>query len=146
MLKLLMIGHLGADAIINQMTDGKTVINMNVAHSEKWTDKQGNKVQGTTWVQAAYWTDKTGVAQYLKKGTQVFLEGTPDVKMFQKRDGTSGCSFVLRVFSVQLLGSGKLEDAPVSQSGAATPTENQSVDYRNGNANDITEPISDLPF
>ncbi|MFM9815993.1 single-stranded DNA-binding protein, partial [Streptomyces scabiei] len=58
-----------------------------------------------TWVDCAYWTDRTAIAPYLKKGTQVYVEGTPDVRTYTKQDGTNGAALTLRILSVQLLGS-----------------------------------------
>jgi len=75
-----------------------------VAHTEKFRDAQGNQKDKTIWVECAYWTDRTGVAPYLKKGTQVYAEGTPEVRTYPKNDGTTGVSLTLRVQSVQLLG------------------------------------------
>ena len=66
---------------------------------------KGNQKEKTVWVDCAYWTDRTAIAPYLKKGTQVYAEGTPDLRTYQKTDGTQGVSLTLRVLSVQLLGS-----------------------------------------
>lgn len=103
MIKLQVIGHLGKDCITN-VVNGKNVINFSVAHSEKFKDANGVAQDRTTWVECAYWTERTGIAPYLKKGTQVFVDGTPDVRTYPKKDGTTGASITLRVFSVQLLG------------------------------------------
>src|SRR6201996_5143986 len=104
MIKLQVIGNLGKDCVTNTV-NGKNVINFNVAHTEKFRDAQGNQKDKTIWVECAYWTDRTGVAPYLKKGTQVYAEGTPEVRTYPKNDGTTGVSLTLRVQSVQLLGS-----------------------------------------
>lgn len=104
MLKLIAIGHLGKDCITNTV-NGKSVINFSIAHTEKFKDAQGNQKEKTTWVECAYWTDRTGVAPYLKKGTQVYVEGIPELKTYAKNDGTTGTSLSLRVFTLQLLGS-----------------------------------------
>ena len=99
-----LIGNLGKDCTTNQV-NGKSVINFNVAHTEKFRDAQGVQKDRTVWVDCAYWTDRTGVAPYLRKGTQVFVEGAPDLRTYQKNDGTFGAIITLRVFTVQLLGS-----------------------------------------
>lgn len=115
MLKAQVIGFLGKDAVVNTLQNGATVINFNVAHTEKFKDAQGTQQEKTVWVECSYWTDKTAVAPYMKKGTQVYVEGQPEVKTFARQDGTTGASFALRVFSVQLLSSGN------TQAVAATP-------------------------
>src|SRR3982074_1592961 len=107
MIKMQIIGNLGKDCVVNTV-NGKNVINFTVAHTEKFRDSQGNNQEKTTWVDCAYWTDKTAISPYLTKGKQVFVEGTPEVKSFQRNDGTPGASLSLRVREVQLLG-GKSE-------------------------------------
>lgn len=136
MIKLLVIGHLGKDCMTN-VVNGKNVINFNVAHSEKFKDSSGIARERTTWVECAYWTDRTAIAPYLKKGTQVYVEGTPDVRSYPKNDGTTGVALSLRVLNVQLLG-GK------SPESSASSEENQRA------ASTVAEPVDaaedDLPF
>ena len=103
MIKMQVIGNLGKDCVVNTV-NGKNVINFTVAHTEKYKDSQGNNQEKTTWVDCAYWTDRTAVAPYLQKGTQVFVEGAPEVRSFTRSDGTAGASLSLRVREVQLLG------------------------------------------
>ncbi len=138
------IGNLGKDCVVNTV-NGKNVINFTIAHTEKYRDSQGNNQEKTTWVDCAYWTDRTAVSPYLTKGKQVFVEGTPEVRSFTRQDGTGGASLSLRVREVQLLG-GKGEgggSAPSYNSGSS------SANYSSPNvpsANEITEPMDDLPF
>ena len=89
MIKLQVIGNLGKDCVTNQV-NGKNVINFNVAHTEKYRDSTGNVKEKTTWVECAYWTDRVGVAPYLKRGSQVYVEGIPELRHYQKNDGTPG--------------------------------------------------------
>jgi single-strand DNA-binding protein len=103
MIKIQVIGHLGKDCTVNTV-NGRSVINFTVAHTEKYKDSQGNNQEKTTWVDCAYWTDRTAVAPYLTKGTQVFAEGAPEVRSFTRNDGTAGASLSMRVRDVQLLG------------------------------------------
>jgi single-strand DNA-binding protein len=144
MIKMQIIGNLGKDCVVNTV-NGKNVINFTVAHTEKYKDSQGNQQEKTTWVDCAYWTDRTAVAQYLTKGKQVYAEGTPELKTYQKNDGTPGASLSLRVREVQLLG-GRGDSA-----GAGSFQPNASAAASTSNSNipspsDITEPVDDLPF
>src|ERR1700751_3480661 len=102
MIKLQVIGNLGKDCVTNTV-NGKNVINFSVAHTEKFKDAQGNSKDKTIWVECAYWTDRTGIASYLKKGTQVYVEGSPEVRTYQTQDGKQGVALSLRISSVQLL-------------------------------------------
>jgi len=103
MVKLQIIGNLGKDCITN-MVSGRNVINFSVAHTEKYKDSAGMQKEKTLWVECAYWTDRTGIVPYLKKGQTVYVEGTPEVRTYTRNDGTAGASLTLRVQSVQLIG------------------------------------------
>lgn len=137
MIKLQVIGHLGKDCVVNNV-NGKSVINFSVAHSEKYKDAQGVQHDKTTWVEAAYWSDRVAVAPYLKQGTMVFIEGRPEVRQYTTKEGKSGASLALRVLSVQLLGGNKEGSNVQSQKHTPAPA--------NQNYNDIPEPVDDLPF
>ncbi len=143
MIKMQIIGNLGKDCVVNTV-NGKNVINFTVAHTEKYRDSQGNNQEKTTWVDCAYWTDKTAVAQYLTKGKQVYVEGQPEARSFQRNDGTPGASLSLRVREVQLLG-GRSDNgggATMANTAAMSSSSNSSIP----SPNEITEPVDDLPF
>ncbi|MFZ1801185.1 MAG: single-stranded DNA-binding protein [Chitinophagaceae bacterium] len=140
MIKLQVIGNLGKDCTVNNV-NGKTVINFSVAHTEKFKDAQGNQKDKTVWVECAYWTDRTAISPYLKKGTQVYAEGTPDLRTYTTADGKQGASLSLRVFSVQLLGSkssGGSDESP-------SYNDNRSMPAETGGGNNSSAE-DDLPF
>lgn len=139
MIKLQVIGNLGKDAVVNTV-NGKTVINFTVAHSEKYKDAQGNPKDKVTWVDCAHWTDRTAVAPYLKKGTQVFVEGTPDVRTYTTQDGRNGATLSLRINSVQLLGS-RNADGSSNESG---PTDSKTSEAMSSSTE--MSDNDDLPF
>jgi single-strand DNA-binding protein len=148
MIKLLVIGNLGKDAVLNNV-NGKNVINFTVAHTEKYKDAQGVQKDRTVWVDCSYWTDRTGVVPYLKKGTQVYVEGNPDVRTYTTQDGRNGATLTLRVLSIQLVGTRGSEggNAPASSGNtysSAAPAYNAQPSV--SSPNDITEPMDDLPF
>lgn len=146
MIKLQVIGNLGKDCLTN-VVNGKNVINFNVAHTERFRDAQGNQKDKTIWVECAYWTDRTGIAPYLRKGTQVYVEGTPEVRTYPKNDGTTGVSLSLRVLNVQLLGSRSGADGGSPSDYSSQAVSSGSVSSGNiPSPNDITAPIDDLPF
>ncbi|MFP5042746.1 single-stranded DNA-binding protein [Parasediminibacterium sp. JCM 36343] len=158
MLKLLAIGHLGKDAVVNNV-NGKSVINFNVAHSEKYKDAQGTQIDKTTWVSCAYWTDRTAIAPYLKKGTQVYVEGIPEVRTYTTNDGRHDAVISMRIMNIQLLGA-KNADGSDNQGGGYTAQPQQQAAapiyqpqpqaYRQEVSSPapaaITEPLDDLPF
>ena len=156
MIKLQVIGNLGKDAQVNNV-NGKSVINFNVAHTERFKDAQGNQKDRTTWVDCSYWTDRTAVAPYLKKGTQVYVEGTPDVRTYTTADGRNGASLTVRISNIQLLGSRSGGENSGGGYNAGSGGYSNNNNYNSGSSNtyastpspaasDITEPLDDLPF
>jgi single-strand DNA-binding protein len=146
MIKLQVIGNLGKDCVVNNV-NGKNVINFNLAHTEKFRDSQGVQKDKTVWVECAWWTDRTGIAPYLKKGTQIYAEGTPDVRTYTTGDGRHGSSLSLRINYVQLLGGrgeggqgGEQQQGGYGQSYQQQPASNSMA------TTEINEPMDDLPF
>jgi single-strand DNA-binding protein len=147
MIKLQIVGNLGGDCIQKEV-NGKTVINFNVAHTEKYKDAQGNLKERTTWVNCAYWTDRTAVAQYLKKGKQIYAEGSPEADGYLNKENQPAATLRMRVQNLQLLGGG--DGTP--QTGSSQPGTASNYSGSNslsGNATrmtEVSEPADDLPF
>lgn len=134
MIKLQVIGNLGKDCIVKEV-NGKNVINFSVAHSERYKDAQGNQKERTTWVECAYWTDRTAVAQYLTKGRTVYAEGTPEADAYTNKDGNVSATLRMRVQTVQLLG------------GTSSDNQGASTNNYSSNSNTIAapRPVSQAP-
>lgn len=146
MIKLQVIGNLGKDATVNNV-NGKNVINFTVAHTEKYKDSQGVQKERTTWVECAYWTDRTAVAPYLRKGTQVYVEGTPDVRTYQTNDGRQGAALSLRLTTVQLLGSRNNDEGSSNNNYAPQqPYRSNAAPATTTSAPQMEEVADDLPF
>ena len=124
MIKLQIIGNLGKDCILKEV-NGKHVINFSVAHTERFKDAQGNQKERTTWVECAYWSDKTALGNYLKKGQMVFAEGSPEADAYINKEGAAASTLRMRVANVQLLGSNKENSGPntgnVTNAGMSKP-------------------------
>jgi len=156
MIKLTLIGNLGKDCVVNNV-NGKNVINFNVAHTEKFKDSSGMQKEKTIWVECAYWSDRTGLAPYLKKGTNVYLEGSPDVRTYTTNEGKQGASLRLTVQYVQLLGGRNNEGGGQNETHPQQQQGNTSYNYNNNyNTQPASqaatpvaaqdEPMDDLPF
>lgn len=146
MIKMQVIGNLGKDCVVNTV-NGKNVINFTIAHTEKFKDSQGTNQERTTWVDCAYWTDRTSISPYLTKGKQVFVEGTPEVRSFTRQDGTNGASLSLRVREVQLLGGregGTVPSTPMP--GGYGQGQAPAGRNTNGGVPSDMEAVDDLPF
>lgn len=140
------IGHLGKDAEV-KIHGTECVINFSVAHSDKWNDN-GVKKERTTWVSCSWWTEKHAIAQYLKKGTQVYVEGVPEAKVWKKKEGEPQPFLNLRVFSLQLLGSPNRDGnshAPADNSTQQQPATGGYTPY-GAPAEDAPVGPDDLPF
>jgi len=112
MVKINLIGRLGQDAQVNTV-NGKNVINFSVADSEKYKNQQGEDVEKVNWTSCAYWTEKLNVANYLKKGTLIYLEGKPEAKNYlNSKTNENTPQLHCRVSFLQLLSSNKNEENP----------------------------------
>jgi single-strand DNA-binding protein len=144
MIKLQIVGNLGADCIQKEV-NGKNVINFNVAHTEKYKDAQGNLKERTTWVNCAYWTDRTAVAQYLKKGKQVYVEGTPEAEAYTNKENQPAATLRMRVRDLQLLG-GNTDGSQGNSNTSSSSSSYSSSNTKTAVSAEIDEPADDLPF
>jgi single-strand DNA-binding protein len=104
-------------------------------------------VEKTTWVKCAYWTDKTAIAQYLKKGQMVYAEGIPEAEGYLNKENQNAASLKMRVMQVQLLGSNKNENQGGSQQqNSSYQSSNNSSNVSQAAASQVEEPADDLPF
>jgi single-strand DNA-binding protein len=107
MLKLVIIGNLGRDAEVRTFND-RAVISFSVAHSEKVKNPQTKQMEDkTVWINCSYWRDldKTNVANYLKKGTQVYIEGVPSARIYEStKSNQKEASLDCRVTELQFVG------------------------------------------
>ena len=141
MIKLQIVGNLGKDCIVKEV-NGKNVINFSVAHTERFKDSQGNQKERTTWVECAYWTDRTAVAQYLKKGKMVYSEGSPEADGYLNKENQPAATLRMRVQNLQLLGGG--EGSPAGNHSMATTSD--VVTTNAPRMSEVSEPADDLPF
>lgn len=82
MIKLEMIGNLGADAEV-KVYNGNKFVSFRVAHTDKWVDQQTGVISTqTTWVSCSLNGDGGKLTPYLKKGTKVFVRGTPNFVVY----------------------------------------------------------------
>ena len=149
MIKLQIVGNLGGDCTLKEV-NGKNVINFNVAHTEKFKDSQGNLKEKTTWVNCAYWTDRTAIAQYLKKGKQVYAEGSPEVEAYTNKENMPAATLRMRVRDIQLLGNSDGSQGTTGSYAASSASPSQSSNYNSNTsrpaAAEMEEAADDLPF
>jgi len=149
MIKLQIVGNLGKDCIVKEV-NGRNVINFSVVHSERYKDAQGVQKERATWVECAYWTDRTAVAPYLTKGQMVYAEGTAEAEGYLNKEGQPAATLRMRVLSVQLLGGSKSENAGqnTNQNTASSASgSSYSAPAASGTPPTSSAPVADdLPF
>jgi single-strand DNA-binding protein len=112
--KMIIIGNVGKDPEMRFTAGGDAVTSFSVATNKKYTDKNGQKVEETTWFRVAAWGKQAELAnQYLKQGSVVYIEGelvsdreTGGPKIFTRKDGTPGAAFEIKMKEMTFLPSG----------------------------------------
>lgn len=104
--KVIIIGNLGADPETRAMPSGTTVANLRVATSESWRDKQtGEQQERTEWHRVALFGRLAEVAgEYLRKGSQVYIEGSLRTRKWQDKQGNDRYSTEIVGNDLQMLG------------------------------------------
>lgn len=128
------IGHLGADAT-SQFVNDQQVINFNAAVTKRYKTQSGEIKEKTTWIGCSYWTKSEKLLDYLKKGTQIFIEGEISAKAYVNQQNQTMASLQVTVREIQLIGA-KKPDQQTTATSTSAPID----------ANQITEPLDDLPF
>ena len=106
--KVILLGNLGRDPETRYTTGGDAVCNLNIATSEQWKDKNGEKQERTEWHRVVLFARQAEVAgEYLKKGRSVYIEGRLQTRKYTDKDGVEKYSTEIVADRMQLLGSGR---------------------------------------
>jgi len=103
--KVILVGNLGRDPEIRYMPNGSAVTNVGVATSEQWKDKQtGEQKERTEWHNVVFFQRLAEIAgEYLKKGSQVYIEGSLRTRKWQDKDGNDRYSTEIVASDMQML-------------------------------------------
>lgn len=132
--KVILVGRLGKDPETRYMTNGEAVTNATLATSESWKDKAGEKQEKTEWHNLVFYRRLAEVAgEYLKKGSQVYIEGKLQTRKYQTKEGQDRYTTEIIVNEMQMLSSrqqgGDHEQAePSRPAPAAKPAGNARPD------------------
>ena len=87
--KVILVGNLGADPEARSLNNGGEVVNMRVATSEQWKDRDGNRQERTEWHNVVIFNENLGrvAKNYLRKGSKVYLEGQLQTRKWQDQSG-----------------------------------------------------------
>jgi single-strand DNA-binding protein len=112
--KVIIVGNLGADPETRYTPGGDAITNIRVATTDKWKDKaSGEMKEATEWHRIAFFGRLAEVAgEYLKKGSQVYVEGSLRTRKWQDKDGQDRYSTDIRADVMQMLGSRQGGGAP----------------------------------
>ena len=103
--KVILVGNLGKDPETRYMTSGEPVTNATLATSENWKDKNGEKHERTEWHNLVFYRRLAEIAgQYLKKGSQVYIEGKIQTRKWQDKEGRDRYTTEIIVNEMQMLG------------------------------------------
>ena len=109
--KVILIGRLGADPELRYTTDGTSVATFNMATTETWKDKNGNKQEKTEWHRVVAWRKLGEIAgEYLKKGRLVCIEGRIRSREYDAKDGTKRKVFEIEATEMKMMPSGSALD------------------------------------
>lgn len=104
--KVILIGHLGADPELRYLPDGTAVASIRMATSETWKDREGKKQEKTEWHRVVLWRKTAEIAsEYLKKGSQVFIEGKLQTREYVDKEGVKRWATDVVAREMQMLGS-----------------------------------------
>lgn len=118
--KVIILGNLGADPEVRALPSGMKVANINIATSESYTGKDGQKVEQTEWHRVELWDNLASIAeQYLKKGNQVYIEGKIRSEEWQDKSGATVRGYRIRATSLNLIGG--RNDRPTGDAPEARP-------------------------
>lgn len=137
MIKMTVIGNIGADAVQRE-TNGRKYTTFNVAVSSKFKNQDGTETERTTWISCAR-DGQSPIDQWLKRGRQVYVEGTPSVSIYTDNQGHPNCNLKLAVHRIELLG-GKDETTQPQAAGQAPAQAAPQQPQAEGGTED------DLPF
>ena len=104
--KVILIGHLGADPETRAMPSGSSVANLRIATTESWRDKQsGEQQERTEWHRVALFGRLAEIAgEYLRKGSQVYIEGSLRTRKWQDKQGNERYTTEIVANDMQMLG------------------------------------------
>lgn len=129
MRRITLLGNLTADAEVKQAADRKA-INFSVAVNETYRDKKGNKMEKSFFYNCTIWRDENvNVAQFLTKGTKVLLEGSPEVEVFQTKEGETKAAIKVIVKNLEFAGGGSKKDEGGTQTSMGTNEKHDDLPF-----------------
>ncbi|MDD5180919.1 MAG: single-stranded DNA-binding protein [Gallionellaceae bacterium] len=148
--KVILVGRLGKDPETRYMTNGEAVTNANLATSENWKDKSGEKQEKTEWHNLVFYRRLAEIAgEYLKKGSLIYVEGKLQTRKWQTKEGQDRYTTEIIVNEMQMLGgkssgggSFEVVDKPAAAP-SGTPAASKPAPAKGGGFDNFDD---DIPF
>ena len=148
--KVIIVGNLGRDPEMRTFPSGDQVANVTVATTDKWKDKQtGEMKEATEWHRITFNGRLAEIAgQYLRKGSQVYVEGSLRTRKWTDQSGVEKYSTEIRADSLQMLGARQDAAAPAPAARPAPPPQRQAPAPapRGSNGSGFDDMDDSIPF
>lgn len=149
--KVILVGNLGRDPEMRYLPSGDAVANLAIATTEKYKDKSGEMQEATEWHRVAFFGKTAEVCgQYLKKGSQIYVEGSLRTRKWQDKDGNDRYTTEIRGDRMQMLGGkssgGSADyDAPMESAPRSQPAKTANAPARQSGSG-FDDMDDDIPF
>ncbi|MEW6416017.1 MAG: single-stranded DNA-binding protein [Pseudomonadota bacterium] len=157
--KVILVGNLGRDPEMRYLPSGEAVANLAIATTDKYKDKSGQMVEQTEWHRVAFFGRTAEVCgQYLKKGSQVYVEGSIRSRKYTDKEGVERTAYEIRGDRMQMLGSrggggmadmddsGYAQAAPKAAPRANAPAAQPASGERRPTGSGFDDMDDDIPF
>lgn len=151
--KVILVGNVGQDPELRYTGSGTAVCNMRLATNESYKDASGEWVERTEWHSVVAWARLAEICnEYLKKGSQVYIEGSLQTRNYEDKDGVTKYTTEIKAKEMMMLGGrggdgGSFSASPATSRATATVTEPSAA--ANGSSSDggmSFQPDDELPF
>ena len=144
--KCIFIGNLGKDPELRHMPSGDAQTTFSIACTETYKDKSGERKESTEWVRVVMFGKQAEIAaEYLKKGSSVYIEGRMQTRKWQK-DGVDQYSTEIRADRMQMLGGKGGGQQQQQDDYQEAPAPQRAAPQSKAKSQDIEELDDDLPF
>ncbi len=138
--KVILVGNVGKDPEVKHLESNVSVANFTLATSENYTNKSGDKVTSTEWHNIVCWRGLATIAEnYIRKGSQVYIEGKLRTRTYDAPDGTKRYASEILADSLQLFGK-RTEGQPSEDQKTEQPSTSDPSSFSS------TPPVDDLIF
>lgn len=146
--KVILVGNLGRDPETRYMPNGEAVTNVTIATTDTWKDKAtGEKKEATEWHRVVFYRKLAEIAgQYLKKGSQVYIEGSLRTRKWQDKEGQERYTTEIIADTMQMLGSRQGSGEAPAREREAAPAPAAAGGGKKPAASNFGDMDDDIPF